>query len=73
MNRIEREKLKWQCRRGLLELDLVLDHYLKCADVDPRLSERSLQRVTQDRAFLHDRFALQIAIACECDCPACSV
>ena len=39
MNRIEREKLKWKCRRGLLELDIVLDHYLKCADVDPRLSE----------------------------------
>jgi antitoxin CptB len=39
MNRIEREKLKWKCRRGLLELDIVLDHYLKGADVDPRLSE----------------------------------
>ena len=28
MNRIEREKLKWKCRRGLLELDIVLERYL---------------------------------------------
>ncbi|TMH46478.1 MAG: succinate dehydrogenase assembly factor 2 [Betaproteobacteria bacterium] len=28
MNRIEREKLKWKCRRGLLELDIVLTRYL---------------------------------------------
>ena len=39
MNRIERERLKWKCRRGLLELDIVLDRYLKGAEVDPRLSE----------------------------------
>jgi len=38
-NRLEREKLKWKCRRGLLELDIVLDRYLKGAQVDPRLSE----------------------------------
>ena len=25
MTRIEREKLKWKCRRGLLELDIVLE------------------------------------------------
>jgi antitoxin CptB len=28
MDRTEREKLKWKCRRGLLELDLVLERYL---------------------------------------------
>ncbi len=28
MNRIEREKLKWNCRRGWLELDLGLARYL---------------------------------------------
>ena len=39
MNRIEREKLKWNCRRGLLELDIVLDRYLKAGDVDARLAE----------------------------------
>ena len=26
--RVEREKLKWKCRRGLLELDIVLERYL---------------------------------------------
>ena len=29
MDRVQQEKLKWRCRRGLLELDLVLAHYLK--------------------------------------------
>ena len=28
MERLEREKLKWKCRRGLLELDIVLERYL---------------------------------------------
>src|SRR5258705_9181479 len=42
-------------------LDLALDV------LDARLSERSLQRVLQDRPFIHDRFALQIAVACERD------
>jgi antitoxin CptB len=27
--RIEREKLKWKCRRGLLELDIVLERFLR--------------------------------------------
>jgi len=39
MNRLAHEKLKWQCRRGLLELDIVLERYLKRGEVDPRLSE----------------------------------
>jgi antitoxin CptB len=29
MDRLARERLKWQCRRGLLELDLVLRRYLE--------------------------------------------
>jgi len=29
MDRAARERLKWQCRRGLLELDLVLERYLR--------------------------------------------
>ena len=29
MNRVEREKLKWKCRRGLLELDIVLERFLR--------------------------------------------
>jgi succinate dehydrogenase flavin-adding protein (antitoxin of CptAB toxin-antitoxin module) len=28
MNRVEREKLKWKCRRGLLELDLILHAFI---------------------------------------------
>ncbi len=39
MDRIEREKLKWKCRRGLLELDLVLGRYLAAGNLDPELSE----------------------------------
>ena len=29
MERLVREKLKWQCRRGLLELDLVLERFMR--------------------------------------------
>lgn len=29
MDRVARERLKWKCRRGLLELDLVLERYLR--------------------------------------------
>jgi antitoxin CptB len=29
MDRVPRERLKWKCRRGLLELDLVLEKYLR--------------------------------------------
>ena len=39
MERIERERLKWKCRRGLLELDIVLDRYLKTGEVHPHLAE----------------------------------
>jgi len=39
MERIERERLKWKCRRGLLELDIVLDRYLKAGEVHPQLAE----------------------------------
>ena len=34
----ELNRLRWQCRRGLLELDLVLAKYLD-GDPDPRLAE----------------------------------
>ncbi len=37
MNRVEREKLKWNCRRGLLELDLVLQKYLEKYPEDEEL------------------------------------
>ena len=29
MDRLQRERLKWKCRRGLLELDLVLDRFFQ--------------------------------------------
>jgi succinate dehydrogenase flavin-adding protein (antitoxin of CptAB toxin-antitoxin module) len=29
VDRVARERLKWKCRRGLLELDLVLERYLE--------------------------------------------
>ena len=39
MNPIEGNRLKWKCRRGLLELDLVLERYMKANPQDARLSE----------------------------------
>jgi antitoxin CptB len=39
MERVERERLKWKCRRGLLELDLVLQRYLVRHPDDAKLSE----------------------------------
>ena len=39
MDRIERQKLKWQCRRGLLELDLVLGRYLARHPEDAELAQ----------------------------------
>jgi antitoxin CptB len=39
MDRMARERLKWKCRRGLLELDLVLERYLRSNPEDAELSE----------------------------------
>jgi antitoxin CptB len=39
MNRVEREKLKWRCRRGLLELDIVLSRYVARHPDDAELGE----------------------------------
>ena len=39
MERLEREKLRWKCRRGLLELDIVLARYLDRHPDDRALSE----------------------------------
>jgi antitoxin CptB len=33
------DRLKWKCRRGLLELDIVLERYLQKNPADPELSE----------------------------------
>ena len=39
MERIEQERLKWKCRRGLLELDILLQRYLVRHPDDVALSE----------------------------------
>ena len=38
MDRVARDRLKWKCRRGLLELDLVLERYLQRNPDDPELA-----------------------------------
>ena len=38
MDRAARERLKWKCRRGLLELDLVLERYLQRNPADAELA-----------------------------------
>jgi antitoxin CptB len=37
MDRAARDRLKWKCRRGLLELDLVLERYLRQHPEDAEL------------------------------------
>lgn len=37
MDRVARDRLKWKCRRGLLELDLVLERYLRRCPEDAEL------------------------------------
>jgi len=39
MDRVARDRLKWKCRRGLLELDLVLEKYLQRNPEDSELAE----------------------------------
>ena len=39
MSRLLREKLKWNCRRGLLELDIVLARYIQHHPEDSELAE----------------------------------
>ncbi|HEX5051904.1 MAG TPA: succinate dehydrogenase assembly factor 2 [Planctomycetota bacterium] len=39
MDRAARERLKWKCRRGLLELDLVLERYLRRHPEDAELAD----------------------------------
>ena len=39
MDRVKRERLRWKCRRGLLELDIVLQRYLVQHPDDAKLGE----------------------------------
>lgn len=37
----ELSKLKWQCRRGTLELDILLTRYLECSYCDANEEEKA--------------------------------
>jgi len=39
MESLDERRLKWKCRRGLLELDLVLTKYLEKTPYDAELAE----------------------------------
>jgi len=39
MDSVAQNRLKWKCRRGLLELDLVLEKYLEKNPYDAELDE----------------------------------
>ena len=39
MNTVRQNRLKWKCRRGLLELDLVLEKYMEKNPYDVELDE----------------------------------
>jgi succinate dehydrogenase flavin-adding protein (antitoxin of CptAB toxin-antitoxin module) len=39
MEQVELKRLKWNCRRGLLELDLVFERYFEKNPADPLLAE----------------------------------
>ena len=39
MDRVERDRLRWKCRRGLLELDIVLERYLRRHPDDRELAQ----------------------------------
>ncbi len=45
MDRAERDRLNWKCRRGLLELDLVLERFLR--QEGDRLDPVSAQRLNE--------------------------
>ena len=39
MDRVDRDRLRWKCRRGLLELDIVLERYLRRHPEDGELTQ----------------------------------
>ena len=45
MNSYQRNRLQWNCRRGLLELDLVLQRFL------PHVEEKELDQLNQILEF----------------------
>ena len=63
MERVARDRLYWKCRRGLLELDIVLQRFiptLKDEDVEPlhtllELPDNDLWDIISGRTDYHDR------------------
>ena len=45
MDRIARDRLKWKCRRGLLELDLVLERFLRTQGAE--MGDTELEMLTE--------------------------
>ena len=41
-DQVELNRLRWQCRRGMLELDLLLQHFVDCCAPDLDRAERHL-------------------------------
>lgn len=58
MDPLERRRLHWQCRRGLLELDLLLGGFLEraYAGAEPRLQAAFARLLTQPDTLLQDYF-----------------
>jgi succinate dehydrogenase flavin-adding protein (antitoxin of CptAB toxin-antitoxin module) len=61
MDAAARNRLRWKCRRGLLELDLVLERYLKENPDDPSLwalldlPDNDLWDIVAGRSDAYDR------------------
>jgi antitoxin CptB len=63
LDRIARDRLQWKCRRGLLELDIVLQRFiptLKDEDVQPlhtllELPDNDLWDIISGRTDYYDR------------------
>ncbi len=51
MNRISRERLKWSCRRGLLELDLVFARFVPTLRDEEAATFASLLELPDNRLW----------------------
>jgi antitoxin CptB len=49
------ERLRWQCRRGMLELDLLLEAFLdqQYTELSPRLQQRFIQLLGYPDPVIH--------------------
>ncbi len=74
------KRLRWQCRRGMLELDLLLGafldrHYLNLSAVDKNLfeqlltySDQDLYRYLMKRQFVEDQAMQALIERVRCGC-----